>query len=103
MRRFSVYTTLLALGVGLSLIPHARADMPSGGTYSVSPRVSATVLALEPQGLATIRTTTGATYEVVQHPSWQVGDQVECKRVASAHVQVPWERLDCQKVSDEAQ
>jgi len=37
-------------------------------------RVSATVLALEPQRLATIRTTTGATYEVVQHPSWQVGD-----------------------------
>ena len=63
-------------------------------------RVSATVLALEPQRLATIRTTTGATYEVVQHPSWQVGDQVACKRVASAHVQVPWERLDCQKVSD---
>ena len=43
---------------------------------------------------------TGATSEVVQHPSWQVGDQVACKRVASAHVQVPWERLDCQKVSD---
>ena len=100
MRRFSVSTMLLALGVGLSLIPHARADMPAGGTYSVSPRVSATVLALEPQGLATIRTTTGATSEVVQHPSWQVGDQVACKRVASAHVQVPWERLDCQKVSD---
>ena len=80
--------------------PRARADMPAGGTYAVSPRVSATVLALEPQGLATIRTTTGATSEVVQHPSWQVGDQVACKRVASAHVQVPWERLDCQKVSD---
>ena len=103
MRRFSVYTTLLVLGVGLSLVPRALARISSGGLYSVYPRVRATVLALEPQGLATIRTTNGTTYEVVQHPSWQVGDQVECKRVASAHVQVPWERLDCQKVSDEAQ
>ena len=99
MRRFSVYTTLLVLGVGLSLVPRARADMPAGGTYAVSPRVSATVLALEPQGLATIRTATGATYEVVQHPSWQVGDWVECERVAVAYVRVPWERLDCRKVS----
>ena len=63
-------------------------------------RVSATVLALEPQRLATIRTTTGATYEVVQHTPWQVGDRVECEHVAAAYVRVPWERLDCRKVSD---
>ena len=99
MRRLYVSTTLLALGVGLSLVPHARARMSGGGTYSVFPRVRATVLALEPQGLATIRTTNGTTYEVVQHPSWQVGDWVECERVAVAYVRVPWERLDCRKVS----
>ena len=100
MRRLYVYTTLLALGVGLSLVPHARAHMSGGGTYSVFPRVSATVLTLEPQGLATIRTTNGTTYEVVQHTTWQVGDRVECKRVAAAYVRVPWAQLDCQKVSD---
>ena len=48
IRRLSVFTTLLALAVGLSLVPHARADMTSGGLYSVYPRVRATVLALEP-------------------------------------------------------
>ena len=103
MRRLYVYTTLLALGVGLSLVPRALARISSGGLYSVYPRVRATVLALEPQGLATIRTTNGTTYEVVQRPSWQVGDRVECEHVAIAYAHVPWERLDCQKVSDEAQ
>jgi len=97
MRRFYVYTTLLAFGVGLSLVPRALARMGGGGTYSVFPRVSATVMALEPQGLAAIRTTTGATYEVVQHTPWQVGDRVECEHVVYARV--PWERLDCRKVS----
>ena len=99
MRRLYVYTTLLAFGVGLSLVPRALARMGGGGTYSVFPRVSATVMALEPQGLATIRTTTGATYEVVQRTSWQVGDRLECERVAYTRVHVPWERLDCRKVS----
>ena len=61
------------------------------------PRVDATVIALEPQGLATIRTTKGTTYEVVQRPPWQVGDRVTCEHVAYARV--PWERLDCRKVS----
>ena len=97
MRRFSVSTTLLALGVGLSLVPRARADMPSGGAYSVSPRVRATVLALEPQGLATIRTTNGTIYEVVQRPRWRVGDRLDCEQMVYARV--PWERLDCRKVS----
>ena len=48
MRRLYVYTTLLALGVGLSLVPRALARISSGGLYSVYPRVRATVLALEP-------------------------------------------------------
>ena len=97
MRRFSVSLTLVGLVVGLSLVPHALARMDSGGTYSVYPRVDATVMALEPQGLATIRTTNGTTYAVVQRPRWRVGDRVACEHVAYARV--PWEKLDCRKVS----
>ena len=97
MRSLSVSLTLVGLVVGLSLVPHVLARTGSGGIYSVYPRVDATVIALEPQGLATIRTTNGTTYEVVQRPPWQVGDQVTCEHVAYARV--PWERLDCRKVS----
>jgi len=97
MRRFSVSLTLVGLVAGLSLVPHALARMDSGGTYSVYPRVDATVMALEPQGLATIRTTNGTTYEVVQRPRWRVGDRVACEHVAYARV--PWDKLDCRKVS----
>ena len=97
MRRLYVYTMLLAFGVGLSLVPRAFARMDSGGMYSVYPRVVATVMALEPQGLATVRTTNGTTYEVVQRPMWRVGDQVECEH--TAYTRVPWERLTCHKVS----
>ena len=97
MRSFSVSLALVGLVVGVSLVPHALARTNSGGIYSVYPRVDATVIALEPQGLATIRTTKGTTYEVVQRPPWQVGDRVTCEHVAYARV--PWERLDCRKVS----
>ena len=97
MHRFVVCTTLLACGLGLSLVPRTWARIDASGNYSVYPRIDATVLVLEPQGLAMIRTTTGATYEVVQRPSWQVGDRVTCEHVAYARV--PWERLDCRKMS----
>ena len=97
MRRLYVFTTLLALVAGLRLVPHALARVDSGGTYSVYPRVDATVIALEAQGLAIIRTTNGTTYEVVQRPRWRVGDQVECEH--TAYTRVPWERLTCHKVS----
>jgi len=97
MRSFSVSLALVGLVVGASLVPHARARTGSGGLYSVYPRVDATVIALEAQGLALIRTTHGTTYEVVQRPMWRVGDQVECEHVTYARV--PWERLSCRKVS----
>ena len=97
MRLLAVSLTLVGLVIGLSLVPHALARNNSGGLYSVYPRVDATVIALEAQGLATIRTTNGTTYEVVQRPMWQVGDRLECEHVAYARV--PWERLDCRKVS----
>ena len=97
MRSLSVSLTLVGLVVGLSLVPHALARTGSGGIYSVYPRVDATVIALEAQGLALIRATNGTTYEVVQRPMWRVGDQVECEH--TAYTRVPWERLTCRKVS----
>ena len=96
MRHPSVCLTLVGLIFGLSLVPCTFARMDSSGNYSVYPRVDATVIALEARGLAIIRTTNGSTYEVVQRPTWQVGDQVECEHVA--YTRVPWERLTCRKV-----
>jgi hypothetical protein len=97
MRHPYVSLTLVGLIVGLSLVPRTLARVDSSGSYSVYPRVDATIIALEPQGLATIRTTNGTTYEVVQRPRWRVGDRVECEHVA--YTRVPWERLNCLKVS----
>jgi hypothetical protein len=69
----------------------------AGGIYSVFPRVVATVVTLEPRGLAIIRTREGATYEVLKGTTWRVGDTVECEHVA--RTRVPWETLDCRKIS----
>ena len=88
-------TALLVFVVGLSRVPHALATAGSGSNASVSPRVGATVIALTPRGLATIRTTEGATYEVVKGTTWRVGDTVACEHVA--RTRVPWETLDCRK------
>ena len=57
--------------------PLATAGRTAGGTYSVFPRVVATVMALEPRGLAAIRTREGATYEVLKGTTWRIGDTVE--------------------------
>jgi hypothetical protein len=53
-----------------------------GGTYSVYPRGVATVIALAPRGLATIRTSDGTTSEVVTGSTWRVGDTVTCENTA---------------------
>jgi hypothetical protein len=96
MRRpLFVCTALLALVVGLSRVPHALATSGSGSNASVSPRVGATVIALTPRGLATIRTPEGTTYEVIKGTTWRVGDTVTCEHVA--RTRVPWETLDCRK------
>ena len=90
-------TMVLALVVGLSHVPRATAGRDAGGIYSVFPRVVATVITLEPQGLAVIRTREGLTYEVLKGTTWRVGDTVACEHVA--RTRVPWETRDCRKTS----
>jgi hypothetical protein len=64
MSRQYVATVLVALGLGCSLGSLAQARI----TYDRSPlpRLVATVIALEPRGLATLRTVDGALYQVLQ-------------------------------------
>ncbi len=98
MRRpLSVFTILLALVVGLSHVPLATAGRNAGGNYSVYPRVVATVIAVEPRGLAAIRTREGATYEVLKGTTWRVGDTVECEYAARWRMR--WPALACRKTS----
>jgi hypothetical protein len=96
MARPYIFTLLLALCLGLSLVSLAKARI----TYDRSPlpRLVATVIALEPRGVATLRTIDGALYRVMQGTGWRVGDTVECEqydvRTPSTQLQ-----LDCRKVS----
>jgi hypothetical protein len=99
-RPLLVSTALLALIVGLSFVSYALALSGSGGTYSVLPRVVATVIALEPRGLATIRTMDGATYEVLTGTTWRVGDTVACEHVARWRVR--WHALNCRRSRETA-
>ena len=95
--RLIVCTLVLALVVGLSHVPLATAGKDAAGSYAVYLRVVATVITLEPRGLALIRTPEGATYEVLKGTTWRVGDTVECDPVA--RTLVPWETLNCRKSS----
>ena len=88
--RLIVCTLVLALVVGLSHVPLATAGKDAAGSYAVYPRVVATVITLEPRGLALIRTPEGATYEVLKGTTWRVGDTVECDPVA--RTLVPWDK-----------
>ncbi len=90
-------TALLALVVGLSLMPHALANSGSGGNYAVLPRVVATVIALAPRGLATLRTIEGATYEVVKGTTWRIGDTVAGEYTTRGRAS--WHARDCRKTS----
>ena len=96
MARPAVYPMLLVLGLGLSLVSVAPARI----TYDNSPlpRLAATVIALEPRGLATLRSVDGALYEVLTGTGWRVGDTVECEQydVRTPHTQL---QLACRKVS----
>ena len=96
MARSSVYPILLALGLGLSLVSMAPARIIHDD--SPLPRLVATVIALAPRGLATLRSVDGALYQVITGTGWRVGDTVECEQynVRTPHTQL---QLDCHKVS----
>jgi len=97
MARPLVYTLLLALGLAFSLVSRAPARMIHDD--SPLPRLVATVIALAPRGLATIRSVDGgALYQVLTGTGWRVGDTVECEQynVRTPHTQL---QLDCRKVS----
>ena len=93
MHRSWVPTALLTFVLSLSRgsLALASRDHPE----SVLPRVVATVLALDPRGLATIQTVDGARYEVLTGTGWRVGDTVTCEHIARTHVK--WEALNCRK------
>ena len=96
MDRPFIYTALLALGLSLSLVSWTQARI----TYDESPlpRLVATVITLSPRGLATLRTSDGALYQVLKGTGWRVGDTVECEQydVRTPGTQL---QLDCRKVS----
>ena len=96
MARLAVSTMLLALGLGLSLVSRAPARIIHDD--SPLPRLVATVIALAPRGLATLRSVDGALYEVLTGTGWRVGDTVACEQyhVRTPHTQL---QLDCRKVS----
>jgi hypothetical protein len=62
----------------------------------VLPRIVATFTALEPQGMGTITTVDGATYQVVTGTSWRVGDTIEDEQTDRKSVP-EWEALNCRQ------
>jgi len=95
LRWVLVLGLVLASGGG-SFVTPARAEGDSN--QLVLPRLMATIIALEPQGLATIQTRDGAVRQVVRGGGWQVGDQVACERYEGQSPAVWW-TLDCRKAS----
>jgi len=96
MNRPLVYPTLLTLFLGLNHVP---LTMAAGGPHeSAQPRVVATVIALGPRGMATIRAADGTLYTLLKGTTWHVGDTVECEHRDSAG-EPPWHALDCRKIS----
>jgi hypothetical protein len=95
-----VTCVLVPFLASLSLASLAVAQDSAVGRYSVYPRVVATVLTLEPRGLAIIQSSDGTRYEVVRRTGWRVGDTVTCEYAASERPSAPaWQRLDCRKES----
>jgi hypothetical protein len=86
---------VLASGGG-SLVPAAWAEGESH--QLVLPRLMATVIAVEPHGLATIQTGAGAVRQVSRGGGWQVGDRIACEQYEGVSPAV-WLTLDCQKAS----
>jgi len=68
MARLAVSIMLLALGLGLSFVSRAPARIIHDD--SPLPRLVATVIALAPRGLATLRSVDGALYQVLTGTGW---------------------------------
>ena len=97
MSRRAVACVLLTGLVGLSAVLRAMATENAGGHYAVYLRVVATVLTVEPRGMATIRTADGTTSEVVKGTTWRVGDTMTCEHTARGRTS--WQALECRKTS----
>jgi hypothetical protein len=91
----------LALGLVVSSLGgwFVSSAMAGGESHQpVLPRLVATVIALDPRGLATIRTGDGAVRAVVHGGGWRVGDLVTCEQYEGRSL-AAWWTLDCRKAS----
>jgi hypothetical protein len=95
MHRSWVPIALITLLLGLGLASQTAVANNRTPSRPAKPRVVATVMALDPRGLATLQTVDGARYEVVTGTGWRVGDTVECEQ--NERTRVKWEALDCRK------
>jgi len=97
MKPIPTCTLLLAVLLGLSLSVSAGARPPFSDDDSIYPRIVAKVTVLAPEGLATIQTADGTTYQVVAGTGWRVGDTVQCERSDREGGMPLWKRFDCRK------
>jgi hypothetical protein len=91
LRRALVISLILLSGGGAVVRP-AKAE--GSRNQLVLPRLTATVVALDPHGLATVQTEDGAIRQVVRASRWQVGDQVTCEQY-TGESPASWWTLDC--------
>jgi hypothetical protein len=96
MPRWYGYPLLLTLCVSLSVVSLALARHDRD--QSTLPRMVATVTALDPRGLATLRAADGALYQVITGTGWRVGDTIACERY-DRRTLFDEVQFDCRKVS----
>ena len=96
LMRWAILIGLVLASGGGHCVSRALAE--GDGNYLVLPRLMATIIALEPQGLATIQTRTGVVRQVLRGSGWQVGDLIACEQYEGQSLAVWW-TLDCRKAS----
>ena len=96
LMRWAIIIGLVIASGGGHFVSPALADGDSN--QLVLPRLMATIIALGPQGLATIQTRTGVVRQVVRGSGWQVGDLIACEQYEGQSLAVWW-TLDCRKAS----
>jgi hypothetical protein len=95
MPRSWVPIALITLLLGLGLASQTAVANNKTPSRPAKPRVVATVMSLDPRGLATLQTVDGARYEVLTGTGWRVGDTVACEH--NERTRVKWEALNCRK------